>query len=228
MCWISGPRVPKLQDDVEEVLKEQKSPERLVFFTDAVVAIALTLLVLPLTEIAAEVVVGRGESAEAVTEHQWQIYSFLLSFVVIGRQWMAHHRLFGDVTKYSTPLLMTNFVWLLTIVVLPFPTQMVGAFGTDRFTCLFYIGTVLANSLCLTVLVGIVRAHPELTGGAEEISGRWWFVSVGNSVVLMVAFALVALVPSVNYFGLLLLVVPPLVARKLRSSGRYLTAGADR
>lgn len=90
-------------------MKPEKSPERLVFFSDAVVAIALTLLVLPLTELVPEVVVAEhGRSFEVVTDNQWQIYSFLLSFAVIARLRMGHHRLFEQVRAYSGPLLVVN------------------------------------------------------------------------------------------------------------------------
>lgn len=120
-----------------------KSPERLVFFSDAVVAIALTLLVLPLTDVVSEVVATHGDPVEAVTENQWRIFSFLLSFVVIARFWVAHHRLFEDVRAYSSPLMTVNLCWLLTIAVLPFPSEMVGAFGIDRFTAMLYLGTIV-------------------------------------------------------------------------------------
>ena len=62
------------------IMKCVGAPERLVFFTDAVVAIALTLLVLPLTEIVPELVAAHGEPLEAITHNQPKIWSFLLSF----------------------------------------------------------------------------------------------------------------------------------------------------
>ena len=114
----------------------EKSPERLVFFTDAVVAIALTLLVLPLTEIVPEVVAAHGEPMEVITRNQATIWSFLLSFVVIGRQWIGHHRLFEHVRTYNNALFLTNMVWLLSIIVMPFATEMVGGFNTNEFTSL--------------------------------------------------------------------------------------------
>ncbi|QUQ68566.1 TMEM175 family protein [Kutzneria sp. CA-103260] len=191
----------------------EKSPERLVFFTDAVVAIALTLLVLPLTEIVPEVVAAHGEPLEAVTGHQQQIWSFLLSFVVISRQWIAHHRLFEHIRAYNQMLFMVNLLWLLTVVVLPFATQMVGAFGTDKFTCLLYIGTMVVNSTCHAVMSWTVRAHPELAVEGDGITVRWLFNAIGSAIAMAVAFLLAAVFHDINYFGILLLLVPPVVAR---------------
>lgn len=194
-------------------MSQKNSPERLVFFTDAVVAIALTLLVLPLTDIVPDLVAHHDSSIQAITDHQWQIRSFLLSFLVIGRQWLSHHRLFAHVTAFSTNLFFVNMAWVLTVVVLPFATQLVGAYGTDKFVCLFYIGTMVANSLCLTGLVNLVRRDPQLAGDRNAVSARWWLDSVGTTLSLVAAFVLAALVPGINYFAILLVLVPSIVAK---------------
>ncbi|MFC0437166.1 TMEM175 family protein [Kutzneria buriramensis] len=191
----------------------EKSPERLVFFTDAVVAIALTLLVLPLTEVVPEVVAAHGDPIEVITGHLSQIGSFLLSFVVIGRQWIAHHRLFELVSGYNTALFLTNMVWLLSVVVMPFATQMVGGFATNEFTSLFYIGTILVNSGCLSVMTLLVRSDPALLREGANFTDRWLFNTIGTTVAVAGAAVLVLIVPSVNYYSLLLLMVPPVVAR---------------
>ncbi|HEY4453713.1 MAG TPA: hypothetical protein VGN81_05315 [Pseudonocardiaceae bacterium] len=47
---------------------------------------------------------------------------------------------------------------------------LVGGFGADSFACLFYIGTMVANSLCLTGLVGLVRGDPQLANGRNAVS----------------------------------------------------------
>ncbi|MFC0548140.1 TMEM175 family protein [Kutzneria chonburiensis] len=191
----------------------EKSPERLVFFTDAVVAIALTLLVLPLTEIVPELVAAHGEPIEAITRNQPKIWSFLLSFAVIGRQWFGHHRLFEHVRAYTQTLMLTNMVWLLSVIVMPFATQLVGGFGTDEFTCLLYIGTIVVNSGCISLMTLAVRANPKLLKEGERLSGRWMYNTLGTTISMLAAFVLVLLVPAVNYYSLLLLLVPPVVAR---------------
>lgn len=194
-------------------MKPEKTPERLVFFSDAVVAIALTLLVLPLVDLVPEVAGTHGSSLDVITGNGWRISSFLLSFVVIARLWLLHHRLFELVASYNVALMWVNIAWLLTVAVLPFPTEMIGAFGDDQFTQLFYIGTVFASSLCLSVLALIVRADPRLARHPGAISDAWRFNSIASVVALGLAFALTALVPAVSYYSLLLLMVPPQLAR---------------
>jgi uncharacterized membrane protein len=178
-----------------------KPLERLVLFTDAVAAIAITLLVLPLVDAVGESVAARVPSVDVITDNQPQIYSFLLSFAVIARLWIGHRRMFDHVDVDSRGLLLWNMLWLLTIVVLPFPTQMIGAYGEDPFTPILYIGTILASSICLTVLAFIIRRGVDVSG------------AVSTTGLLVIAFVLAALVPGVRYFALLLLLLSPLADR---------------
>jgi uncharacterized membrane protein len=178
-----------------------KSLERLVMFTDAVVAIAITLLVLPLVDAVGEAAHARVPSVEVFTDNQPQIYSFLLSFAVIARLWVVHRRLFDEAEADSRGLLVWNMAWLLTIVVLPFLTEMIGVYGDDRFTATAYVGAILASSICLTVLAFIIRSGVEVAD------------AVATTAILAVALLVVALVPGVSYVALLLLLLTRLVAR---------------
>ncbi len=53
-----------------------------------------------------------------VTEHKPEIYSFLLSFVVIANFWLGHHRVFEHVRAYTPNMMRLNLLWLLAIVIL--------------------------------------------------------------------------------------------------------------
>jgi uncharacterized membrane protein len=194
-------------------MSTSKSPERLIAFTDAVVAIAMTLLILPLTEVVGELVSAHGSPREAVTGHWWQIFSFLLSFAVIARVWVSHHRLFAEVNQYSTALVQVDLCWLLTIVVLPFPTELVGAFGRDQFTLLFYIGTILAGSACQTAMALIIRRDENVARSPDSISDSWWMTMLVTTATLVLALLLAAVVPAVGFYVLLILALPPYVVR---------------
>ncbi|GHF49826.1 putative membrane protein [Amycolatopsis bartoniae] len=195
-----------------------KTPERLVFFSDAVVAIALTLLVLPLADSVPELVAEHRPAVEVITGNGWQIGGFALSFVVIARQWVGHHRLFEQVKSYNSVLVWLNFAWLFTVAVVPLTSEVTGAYGRDRFTVLFYIGTILANTLCLSAMTILVHGNEKLAHDPSRISRRSLINSVGSVGVLVVAFVLAAFVPGVQYYVLLLLLVPPQVARLRRLS----------
>ncbi|WP_439664795.1 TMEM175 family protein [Lentzea sp. HUAS TT2] len=186
----------------------KREPDRLVLFTDAVVAIAITLLVLPLVEITSE---PGTESAQELVSHHWpQIFSFLLSFAVIAHLWFTHHRLFENVKQYNSLLVFLNMAWLLTIVVLPFPTELAGRPGVDHFTQYFYIGTITVSSALLTAITLLVHGTPALAVEARGLSRPVVLRAVVPTVVLLIALVLS---PWISYWGLLLLLVSPLAQR---------------
>jgi TMEM175 potassium channel family protein len=196
-------------------VEQKKSSERLVFFTDAVVAIALTLLVLPLTDLVPELVAEHKPAVEAVTHNWAKIVSFLISFVVIGRFWFVHHRIFEHVRAYSTALVRINFCWLLTIALLPFPSELIGAYQAERFTVAFYLGTLLASSLCHTALVLIVRHDPQVRGDAEPVPDEMFWNFVVSSGVFALAFVVGFVQPGLGYYVLLLLAFPATIVRRV-------------
>ncbi|SEF37946.1 Uncharacterized membrane protein [Amycolatopsis pretoriensis] len=198
-------------------VEQKKSSERLVFFTDAVVAIALTLLILPLADLVPELVTEHKPAVDAITGNWSKIFSFVLSFAVIGRFWSVHHGIFEHVRHYSTALVRANFAWLLTIVVLPFPTELIGAYRTERFTVLFYLGTLLASSLCHTTMVTIIRRSPQIRGDADPVSDETYWNHVLSAVVFALAVVVALIQPGLGYYVLLLLVFPGRIARWLRA-----------
>jgi uncharacterized membrane protein len=107
---------------------------RLVFFSDAVFAIAITLLVL-------EIDVPRtveSDLSRALGDLWPQFLSFALSFVVIGLFWVGHHRLFRYIVRFDDRLLWLNLALLLCIAFLPFPTALVGEHEGNRVAVVFY------------------------------------------------------------------------------------------
>lgn len=193
--------------------KQPRSPERLVFFSDAVVAIALTLLVLPLTEIVPDLIAEHAPASEAITHNWTKILSFLLSFAVIGRFWLVHHGIFEHVRSYSRALVLVNFCWLFTIAALPFPTELIGAYQSQRFTVVFYLSTLFACSLCHTALAFIIRHDPTVRGDADPVTRRWTLNLALSTVVFALAVLVAFIRPGFGYYVLLLLSLPPLVAR---------------
>ena len=190
-----------------------REPDRLLPFTDAIVAIAVTLLVLPLVDVVPETARRGGDAVDVVTENRPEIVGFLLSFAVIIRLWLAHHRTFQHVRAYSTPLIMWNIGWLLAIIVLPFPTEMVGVYGDDTFTAAFYIGTVLVASACQTALDLVIRRDPRVESEDDPLTPELVTGSAAATLILAVALALALALPALNYWTLLLLFLSPVLER---------------
>lgn len=131
--------------------EDEQGLERIVFFSDAVFAIAITLLALeirlpPLTEST------DNAALLAALTGLWPRYlSYLISFLAIGMMWMAHHRTFRHLRRYDERLMLLNILFLLLIGFLPFPTAVIGEFG-NRVGTLFYAGAMSGAGLMFAML----------------------------------------------------------------------------
>ncbi len=140
-----------------------------------------------------------------------QFGSFLLSFVVIARAWLFHHRLLERVTGYDEAFLLINLAWVLTVVVRPFSTQVVAGFSTQRLSFAIYIGTITLNSACSTALTLLVHRRPALPRAGEEAAGRGPLTARVATGTVVLALVLGVAVPAVNFYALLLLLAGPLL-----------------
>ena len=106
-----------------------------------------------------------------------------------------------------------DLLWLLTIVILPFPTEIVGVYKSDRFTAGFYTGTILALSLCQSALAWLIHGHKEIENPDNPVRSRELAGSLGLTGLTLVAFILAAFVPGVGFYALLLLLLSPITLR---------------
>jgi uncharacterized membrane protein len=199
-------------------LERERDLDRFLTFIDAIVAIAITLLVLPLVELTSDI--GEFDTVgDLLDERQTQIWAFLLSFVVIARLWFVQHQSVRHVLRYHGRVAHLLMLWVLTIVFLPFPTALVATSGSSDLTKVLYIGSMVVSTAVLALLEAFLVRHPELTDGDDDsdpVDG------VANVVLLLAALGLTIAIPATSYFPLLLLLVADPVAdgwRRLRGRG---------
>ncbi|MBN9793496.1 MULTISPECIES: TMEM175 family protein [unclassified Pseudonocardia] len=113
--------------------------ERITFFSDGVFAIAITLLVLPLTD--AEI--GPGPVAPQLVELLPRMLTFALSFAVIGRYWTVHHQLFARFDRADARMMTLNLGYLFGIAFLPFPTSLLGGHGDSTAAVVLYAANLV-------------------------------------------------------------------------------------
>ena len=196
--------------------------DRIVFFSDAVFAIAITLLVLD---------IHVPEIPERLVDEQlpgrllalWPKYlSYVLSFVVILMYWMAHHITFRAIKRYDRTLIWLNSLFLMCIAFLPFPTSLIGEYGDNQLAVAIYAASVAVARLLLTAV--------------------WWYASSGHRLIdesfpastiriylvrgLAVALAFVISigisffsVSAATYFWILLVVADNVLIRVLSKDG---------
>lgn len=111
-------------------MRSERGLDRLVNFTDATVAIAITFLVLPLVDVVEEG--GSPDLGTLLSQNYGTLSAFFITFAVIGRLWLVHHAVFEGVARYSSALVTANFVWMASIVLLPFAANLLSnVFDTD-------------------------------------------------------------------------------------------------
>jgi uncharacterized membrane protein len=115
--------------------------ERIVFFSDAVFAIGITLLVLDI-HIPERGAVSAADLPAQVLELWPRVAAYILSFLVVGLFWMAHHRIFHYIRRFDTRLIWLNLLFLMTIAFLPVPTALLAAYGDQPISAMVYAGVV--------------------------------------------------------------------------------------
>jgi uncharacterized membrane protein len=196
----------------------QRGFDRVVNLSDAVVAIAATLLVLPLVDTASSI--DDSTLGELLAENASELTAFVLSFAVIFRFWLLHHALFARLRGFSTPMLLVNVVWMLGIAFLPFPTELVAFSGAhDPGVSALYIGTMLVTTVASTVQQWLASRSPELHAEPGDRFGvRGSLVATATMVV---ALLIAVVLPAVGLWALALLVPSGFVDGRLgRGAGR--------
>lgn len=174
--------------------------DRLVFFSDAVIAISLTLLILPLMEGVQTAMEANQTATEYIYENSQPLWSFLLSFFIINQYWFVHENLFQYVRKYSKAMRMLNVLFLLFIVLLPVNTAAVNQLDQkygNVVAHVLYVGNLLIIDIILILMNVLVRRDPRMwnTEHTPPTSVSLLILSV-TFVVLCAVMVIVSLVPN--------------------------------
>jgi uncharacterized membrane protein len=114
--------IDKQQVDTEEHHKQNFQVERLAFFSDAVFAIAITLLVI---EFKAPTMMPNSDVDDVLRQLfdlKYHFIALLMSFALIAIHWTRHHRLFKYIRNYNTQIIVANMFVLFPIIFFPFTT----------------------------------------------------------------------------------------------------------
>jgi uncharacterized membrane protein len=129
---------------MNELEKEELPFERVLFFSDAIVAIAITLLAL---ELKVDVPEGKHLSFTDLIKPWHHYLAFFLSFINIAGFWNTHHRLFCYIKKMDERLKWYNMAWLFLIVTLPFSTSVLSDhFGDTAAVFLYALNIFLISA----------------------------------------------------------------------------------
>ncbi len=204
--------------------------ERMLFLSDGVFAIVMTLLVLDL-----RVPPGMTDAGllHAFVVLGPKLSAFATSFVLVSVFWVAHASITRDLQKFDWPVAWANLAFLFALAWAPFAATLLGEFGTFGNAWRFYcLALIVMGSTQVILLLVISRDHGRLLGGLGR--RQFWYrlvragsPSVGFSVALAVSLAGL---PQVSYFCWILIPVTLIVARLLfkPDGDKTITAPAKR
>lgn len=171
------------QPPVEESL--QLGLDRLVFFSDAVFAIAITLLALDIRLPEGDFTTDAA-LIPALLSMGDQFQAFAISFWVIASYWMGHHRMFLSIRRYDGRLILINLLLLMLIALVPFPTMLISEFD-NRTATIVYALVMVAIGLTMTLLILYASGPGKLLDA--PVAGLWRQRGVRRSLAVTAIFA---------------------------------------
>lgn len=159
--------------------------DRIIFFSDAIFAIVMTLLILdiPVPEIAPGV--AQAELPSRVLELWPKFFSYVLSFLVIGTYWLAHHGTYRYIESYDRGLMWLNLLFLLSVSFVPFPTALLGEYGEQQFAVVLYALSLAIPRLLLALIWWYAITRTLISEGQDLGMSRYHFV---RSLVIAAIF----------------------------------------
>lgn len=145
--------------------------ERLIFFSDAVFAIAITLLTLNIRLPAEISAMSNGQLLDQLLGGWRNYLAYAIGFLAIGSFWVAHHRRFRFIKRYDRGLLMLNLLLLMIIAFVPFSTSVISESG-NRTATIFYALTMTLAGLMLTAVWWYASRHNRLTDSQLDAPQR--------------------------------------------------------
>src|SRR5918994_1049127 len=121
---------------------------RIVAFSDGVFAIAITLLVLAL-----DVPEHANDLTRVLENQEGDLFAYALSFAVLGRWWLGHHRFFGSLERFDGPLMGLNLFYLAWIALVPFSSEVLGDYGDETAGVVLYAANMAGVALAFSAQI---------------------------------------------------------------------------
>ncbi|CAN5424016.1 hypothetical protein BH10PSE14_BH10PSE14_41220 [soil metagenome] len=167
--------------------------ERLIFFSDAVFAIAITLLVIELHPPHVDSPYDNISYINALLRMMPNFFAFFVSFWVIAAFWAGHHRAFALAGHYAPNLIGPNLALLCAIAFMPFTTAFMADHTGATVSTALYNLSLIATGLLNIRLIHIVTTPPIVSEHVDRATilltrSRGWGVTLGGVCALAISF----------------------------------------
>jgi uncharacterized membrane protein len=143
--------------------------QRVVAFTDGVFAIAITLLVLSL-----DVPNVADDRIDHELAKQWpELLAYFVSFAVVGRFWLIHHRVFAAIGSFDNRLMSLNLAYLSFVVLVPFTTEILGEYGDTSAAAMVYAAALGIAALLNWAMIRHVVHRDHLREDSRAETARY-------------------------------------------------------
>jgi len=189
---------------------------RIISISDGVFAIVITILILGIE--VPDIPPGRVDSElpRQILALGPKFLSYVISFLVVAIYWQAHHRIFSAIKDYDKGLVWLNFLFLMSVSFLPFPTSLLGEYGEQQLSVVMYAANAAISSLLLAVVSWYAMRDQRLRAGVvdEEAArtGRIRGLAVPTVFLISIAISFLS-VTAAMYSWMLLFVAEPVLRR---------------
>ncbi|MBA3490862.1 MAG: DUF1211 domain-containing protein [Rubrobacteraceae bacterium] len=176
----------------------QQDRDRIVNLSDGVFAIAITLLVLDIRvpDIPQRMVDSQLPGALLSL---WPNYlGYVLSFVGISAFWLIHHSIFRSIRAYDRVLIYLNFLFLMVVAFVPFPTSLLGEYGGHQLPVAIYAATLAVGRLLLTAIHWYASRNDQLLSEPQDPAKVRFFLIRGLTIPAIFLLSIVISFLSVS------------------------------
>lgn len=186
--------------------------DRVAFFSDAVFAIAMTLLIVGvgLPVLRSADVESSGAMWSAVWNKSDELVSFAVGFLVIGQYWIAHHRQFAWMGAADSTFIGVNLPYLGLVAFVPFPTGLIGRYEGNLVAYVIFIGTLALVSATEAALFRVAYRHDLLRVSITPAYYRWTQLGSLSPLLVFGVSILIAAFVSTTWGLISLLLAAPL------------------
>ncbi|GAA4562388.1 TMEM175 family protein [Micromonospora coerulea] len=187
-----------------------RDASRVEAFSDAVIAIVLTLMAFELLQLGPQQPDQPGLAGALIRE--WPAYlAYVITFAIVGQVWLTHHNMWRYVVRVDQMLLVLNLLLLLFVAAIPFAARLLsdnlqGTVGDQRLTAALYVGTALGEALFFNLSWWWARRrhllHPGLDPRLARAVARRFLL---GPLLYLVAFAVAFVDPILSLAAYFLL-----------------------
>ena len=165
--------------------------DRIVNLSDGVFAIAITLLILDIRVPNIPENMVSSQLLGALLSLWPKYLGYILSFVGISAFWIIHHSIFRPIRSYDRILLYLNFLFLMVVAFVPFPTSLLGEYGDHQLPVAIYAATLAVGRLLLTAIHWYSTRNDRLLGEPQDPATVRFFLIRGLTIPVIFLLSIV-------------------------------------